>query len=242
MIAFLGNTLRPWILEKLVPWFQKNIPIAIEATKEFFKGLWEFLKTIGTWIVDVLIGVHLTNLFNYLFQDLPTAVAASIQFFTDFWGALGDVNDFILDDLIPTIDDVVAWLGEHIPAAILLAIPGLSLLTTAVGGVTEAVKGLISRIKRLIEWLAKIEIPSILQGFSPSPLEQSLLDIGEAFRQLNTVHMPQFAGNLGALSSSSSIVSNTTNTRAFNLTLQTGQSSGSLVQDFGLMEAVAAGR
>ena len=242
MIAFLGNTVRPWILNKLVPWFEKNIPIAVLIAKDTFKGFMQLLGIVGTWIFDVLIGKYLKALWDFLKVEMPFAIAASILFFVELWLAMIDIKNFIVDDLLPFLGDLIDTIGDFLPGAIVLAIPGLANLLTTFNGIRDAVKFLIDKIKSLIKWLSKIKIPSILHGFSPSPFEVSLRGISEAMQELNTMRLPQFAANLNALQPAGGMVSTTTHGATFNLSLQTGQSSGSVIQEFGLMQAVAAGR
>ena len=118
IVASVWAYLQP-IFAELVAWLKVNVPIAIEATKQFItntlipalQATWAFIQTS---VIPIL-----QEVFAWLKVNVPIAIAATQQFITGtLIPALQNAWAFIDTKVIPIITDVVTWLKTNVPAAI----------------------------------------------------------------------------------------------------------------------------
>lgn len=122
---------------------------------------------------------------------------------TKFAGFAADVLPKVVqwvgDKLIPALIEVGKWLGENVPKAIdtLKAFwetklkPFLEGAREAFDKISGAVKGVIDWIKKVIDKLSSISLPSWLVGGSPSPFENTLRGIADEMKGLSTMSIPK---------------------------------------------------
>jgi TP901 family phage tail tape measure protein len=234
-------TMQP-ILQTLVAWLQENIPIAIQTLTDFWTNtLLPAINAVWAFIQDPLV-----PLFAALWELLSVAGGLAITALQGLWQnvllpALETVWAFIADNVIPIIEDL--WdIITNVLSPILAPIAArFDTVSESIGGITGAIKTVIGWINTLIDKLKNIELPDWLEPGSPTPFELGLRGISDALQEINTLRLPQFSGQVGSLQpagiSAGQQVAGATNNYYLNLT--SGQSAGSVIQDFDLMQAVS---
>ncbi len=106
------------ILQQIVDWLQINIPIAVQATVDFWNNiLLPALAATGAFIMETVVPA-IIELWTWLQTNIPIA----IQTVTDFWNnsflpAMATVGGFITT-FIATLINLNTWLGTNIALAI----------------------------------------------------------------------------------------------------------------------------
>jgi hypothetical protein len=248
-------------------WLEVVLPASMDVAEQELETSKQNIREFAQgWLrgFEIMDGGFLTPLKEWLSVVLPASMEDTIQswenlklvittFITGQLTWLDEKLGFLIENLVEvsgSLDTVYGWLTEvdsfianNLLDTFLNADEALVRLRGFIGGVSGAVEWLIEKIEALIEWLSKIEIPGSLLGQSPSPFETSLRGIGDAIQELNTARLPQLATNLNATQiagvQAGAAATYTTNNY---LTVQSGQSTGSIVYDFNLMQAIAGGR
>ena len=122
-----GKTAAAWatiqpILQQLITWLQTNIPIAIQATADFWTTtLQPALQQVGNYITTTIIPT-LMNIWTWLATNIPAAIDTVSGFWTGtLLPAIRAVNNFTEANLLPLMqamnDFFVAVLGKTIEAS-----------------------------------------------------------------------------------------------------------------------------
>jgi hypothetical protein len=115
----------------------------------------------------------------------------------------------------------------------------------AFSGITGAIDSVISSIKRLIDWLGKIEVPDILSPGSPTPFEIGLRGVDKALKQVSSTIQARFSPALGGMLAApvpqtAGATTNTTYGPTYQMPIYTNQSPAALSQGLALVEALSA--
>lgn len=140
-------------------------------------AVWSFVQQNVIPILASLAGTYLAN------------VQTAAQNLASFWtNTLQPAFSAIADAIRSTLGPAFTWLMNNV----------LGPVAASFGSISSAVSTVIGWINDLIHKLDAIHIPSILEQHSPSPLEQSVLDVGAAFDSASAA-IPPFQRGLSGL-------------------------------------------
>lgn len=139
----------------------------------------------------------------------------------DMVPAITHLAAWIMDTLIPSLRDAWAWfdanivpvlktlgqiLGVILPPIMAAFLAGWKLQIDILmkvknwfDNVVSSIKILIDWIKKAIDWLGRIQIPPVLTQHSPSPMEQTFLDLAEAIRMVGDLALPRMQFETGGM-------------------------------------------
>lgn len=173
--AFIGP-----ILSDLWDWLQVNIPLAIET----LRGWW--VDTLLPAIEDVwrFLSEDMMPIWEALEDLLGTALGIAIDVLAGFWSNI----------LLPALEDVWTWIKEK-------TIPILDDLKGTFSDVSGMIQGVVDWIRKLIDKLQSVKLPSWARRQSPSEIELTFGNTAEALRDINGL-LPTFNTRIGGVSGS----------------------------------------
>lgn len=137
----------------------------------------------------------------------------------DMVPAITRLAGWIMDTLIPSLRDAWTWFDANIVPVLRTIGQILGVILPPIMGafvegwkiqigilqkvkdwfdnVVSSIKILIDWIKNVIDWLGRIQIPPILTQHSPSPMEQTFLDLAEAVRMVGELALPRMQFETG---------------------------------------------
>lgn len=225
---YINNNVIPTV-KSIYNWFITNVPAAVQKVSDFFNStLMPAFSKVSDYINTNLVPIFdkVSNIVMPLFQNetekagklwnnvlLPAFTAVKgfidssvIPVFNTFNSKINDVQlagGNLLNSSLKPLGD---FLNNTFSAALGLVRGDIDKLFNSFNSIISVVSSVLDWIQKLIDKLNAIEIPSILQQHSPSPLEQSILDTGNALRAaagyttdfnrgLSGVHTPTTGGN-----------------------------------------------
>lgn len=176
MIETWENTLKPALMQ-LVEWLQVNVPLAIEALKQFWEEkLLPAIRTVSEFITGTLIPV-ISDLVSNAFESIKMAIETLKTFWEEkLLPAIQTVWAFIQDSLIPLFHAI----SEVIHNIVILAL-------TALQGIWENV--LLPAITKVWEFLQDKVIP-ILEEIVATYIENLKIALGELQELWENVLLP----------------------------------------------------
>lgn len=181
---------------QLVEWFQTNIPIAIKALSDFWTNTlvpalqtaWNFFQTKILPVLRIVVSDGLEVMQNVvrLLGEIWTNILVP---------ALQLAYKWFNDNIKPILVEVGEYLSGPMSEAGSGAAKVFDSISNAVKGVFEWLGKGLSKLHDWIGTLDNFHIPSILEQRSPSELEQSILDVGEAI-QNTTKSVPALSNAL----------------------------------------------
>lgn len=207
----LAAQVLPWIQEELLQfgaWFEENGPLIAEFAIVVSKAF--------TWIVEAAMGAFpiISAILDFFIDELMLWAELIMQIVTgewaDAWETAKELVAVTFGEHLPKIfttffDWILGWFGFSWPEAIEAWAGVWNQFLTIVTAIWEDIKStigkaidwLIEKIKKLIDKIRGAKLHGDLMGESPSPLERSLLGIGDAMRQISAIEMPRLAGAMG---------------------------------------------
>lgn len=171
----IDEDLRP-VLDKIFENLQAASESNIPNAKAQFELLGDALTAIFT-VVDKLIG-PLSDLLGWM-----SDVQVKLQPFLDMLNPITLL--FKQFENLATIFDILSGVSERAGGP-------LNALKNAFDWVSGAIQGAIDTLDTLFANLGKLKIPEILTQHSPSPFEQSFLDLGAAMKGVTESALPDF--------------------------------------------------
>lgn len=220
VVAYVNANVIP-VLKQIFEWLKVNVPIAIAAATDFFNNkLVPAFKATYDFIVNSLIptvakfidgGIKiLTNVVRILSEVwtnvlVPAFRAAYDYVNTNIMPLFQRFGDFLSVTFGPALKTISDFLSDQFSKAFGTAKGAIDPVQLAIDAVSKAIQDALDWIQRMIDKLEAIHIPPILQQESPSPLEQSILDVGTALKSassgtvdfnhnVNNVKMPHTTG------------------------------------------------
>ena len=216
---------------------------------DWIKGKWE---TYSKQIEDVwaFMQNNLFPLFQALGDFMNTAFSLAITALAGLWEnvlqpALQKVWEWINNKLSPVFKSLgdqlegpfgkaVTWLKDNV----------LDPLANTFGNISGAIQEVIGWISGLTGKLQSITLPDWLTPGSPTPFEIGLWGINDALKALSHQGLPQFTGELSGIPSMDvgadlgATLGANNNSRVMNVTINTEQSTNSILTDLLLVEAM----
>jgi hypothetical protein len=198
--AYIQENILP-IIADVVAWLQENLPAAIQTLSDFWnntllpalKDVWAYfsenIMPIIQDVIDIVVTlgeIHLLKLAKFWNETLLPALKDVWKYFNEnILPILKDVRDFIVDEIGPKVQ----WFADKVIA------PLANTLREGLAKAIEYVHGLLDKLlKKLQEYRDALKGVPII-GESPSPLEISLLGIGQAAR-LTTAEIEKLGKSL----------------------------------------------
>jgi len=214
--AFIKNNVIP-ILSDVLTWLKTTIPPAIQSLSDLWtntlqpalKVVWDFINGSVIPIIKTLIEDNIKILqtavrllgeawTNVLQPALASAWAYIDKNIMPILKAVSDAIGTVLQPIIKSISDLIAGAFSSSWGSAKQAIDPIE---GAINAVTGAIKNAITWVQNLIDKLDAIHIPGPLQQRSPSPLEQSLLDVTAAAHGLQDA-LPAVEGMFSTVAAS----------------------------------------
>lgn len=185
------------MLQTLWDWVMTKLPGAITFLQTAWNTLWTALTAFWGWL-NTVWWPFLASMANLLTAVLVMAVTGVKEIFEDLWilvlvpfwdflttklqVAFKALNDFLVDHFGVSLADISKAINE----TFLGALKGLWTFITdkfqsALDGINQRIKDITGFFNTLAAALNSFTLPSWMIGHSPSPLEKSLMGIGEAF-------------------------------------------------------------
>jgi hypothetical protein len=238
--AFWENTLKP-VFEAIGGFLGVVIPAAIEFVKNAWENVllpalqavWSFISTNIIPILDALVNLWLTIL------------KKEVEILAAFWEnvllpALKKVGSWLTDEVVPAFQMLWTWISEKVgPIFLWLLNTVIGPLIDGLSGVGDAVEGVIGFITGLTEAIGGIEVPKIFQPGSPTLFEMGIRGISEAMKEMNRTVLPEFSTNVRTLGSTAAVGGGGESVDNFNLTVNSNSPVEPVIQDFGVMKAMA---
>jgi hypothetical protein len=168
---------------QLVTWLQTNIPMALAALSTYWTTvLLPALQTVWLWVQT-----YLFPLFSAIGTLLGTVIGLAVKVLAGLWvnvlwPALKKVIDWVENKLMPVLEPVGAFFKD--------------VFVKALEAVKKIIEGVTQAIRRLIDALNDVELPSALTPGSPTPFEMGLRGIHKALTDINRLSLPKFASGL----------------------------------------------
>jgi hypothetical protein len=220
------------IFQRIVVWFQANLPIAIN----FLTNLWKAVLLPAIQIVWNFVQTSLLPLLESLANFLGAVLGLAITVLTGLWQnvllpALTTIANWIGEHVIPGFHDLVDALSGPLSGAITAAQPLLQGIQTIFDDIGKAIGTVIGWIDTLTGALTSIKLPSWLMPGSATPFEIGLTGIAKALGVVNA-QMSTFNNN-----SQTSSVFAPNYYNSYSLAVQQVGSSMDLVGAFNSMRA-----
>jgi TP901 family phage tail tape measure protein len=251
LTAFWEETALP-ILTVLWQWLQTNVPLAIQ----FLTDTWNLVLLPALQAVWSFISEYIVPLLSALASVWLAIVEVEVKVLAGLWEnvllpALRSVWSFIQNNVIPILSSLAnALTGVAGPAVDFLR-DKVKSLADSFGSVKDAIKKAIKWLQDLADKIRSVDLPDWITGHSPPPLAFWFQDVADAVRQLSAVELPRLSASLDlsalpvrtaapvtpALAAAGAMDTATTN-NYFEMTVNTAATSGTVVQDFGIMRSL----
>lgn len=172
------------VLQQLITWLQTNIPIAIQATADFWTTtLQPALQATGDFIMTTVVPA-LSQIWTWLQTNLPVA----IQFLSDVWTnvlqpALSTFGDYLMNTMIPNFMLVAEWVGTNlISDAQSMAKTWNDTLLPAITGIWEFINTSLLPLFRSIGNFLSAVLNKAIQasaGLWQNVLSPALVEVGD---------------------------------------------------------------
>jgi len=171
------------IFMQLVNWLQTNIPLALQALSTYWTmTLLPALQTVWLWIQT-----YLFPLFSAIATLIGTALTLAVKTLAGLW----------INVLWPAFKKVIDWMETKLwPVLEPIAIFFRDVFAKALKDVQKIIEGVTAAIRKLIDALNSIDLPSDLTPGSPTPFEMGLRGIHKALTDINRLSLPKFASGL----------------------------------------------
>ena len=183
------------------------------------------------------------NTFASSMNAILSIVGSDLATFSATWaGVLGLVQTligaFVAMALAKVNEFIGTWQGIFsLAASIVEAFEGRvsAAWNGVIGAITGAVNAAKGVIQSFVDAIASVKLPWWLTPGSPTPLETGLWGITDALQAV-TNSLPSSVGGVGQ---SMSTVNNMTNSPQFNLSVNTQETSQSVIGNFAVMQSLA---
>lgn len=188
--------------ESLQDWLAEKVPIAMETLSDFWEQtLLPAFEDMKNWLADKIPGA-LETLRGFWEDTLLPALKAVWDFIENSIVPLFKVLAELVGVTLTLSLEALTGLWENVLLPVLRddVVPALGTFQEVLDSISSAIETVIGWVKKLIEKIKKIKLPSFMVRGSRTPFELSLLGIADAMRQLSTVELPKLqleTGNLG---------------------------------------------
>lgn len=209
-------------LPPIVNFIQKNfVPILIVLAAAFL--VW----AVNAGIAAVSTIAALSPIILVI-MAIAAVVALLVAAWMNDWGGIRTfMTDLWENKLKPIFTAVKTWFEVNIPKAIQALVnfwnntlkPVFNAIKGAFDGIGNAIKGVIDWVKRLIDKLSNISLPSWLTPGSPTPFEIGLRGISSAMKEASLHVLPTYTAqlNMAGVTNPTAGKSNTGNTDIIRL-------------------------
>lgn len=208
------TALNNFINNDLVPTIQEKWQGATEALHGAIEDLQEFLSG--------LFSAALTNLRNYIENQIVPKLSDWYDVAVDVLDdALTPLRNYIEDTLLDTLGTLGDFLGIDLLGAF-TTIKNFIVenFNKAIDSLSQSIQGLIDKVITLLNLLPGVDIPKPWEQNSPSPFEQSIMDVSSALDDLSDRAIPNYIRASSAIAAPQAQASNTT-TNTINMGGQT---------------------
>lgn len=183
----------------------------------------------GMVVVKNSVAVGMTNIKTAVATGMNGVITA---FRTGFSRATGVVRGAV-NDIKGAVNTGMSAVKGYISSAGTV-VRGLgNAFSNTAGVISRAVDRIVAAARRAAEALANIKTPAAMTGASPSPFENTLVNVGNLMREMSRQTIPEFNAALGGAGPSQS------NSYYYTLNVHSNASTEPIAADFMVLEALA---
>jgi TP901 family phage tail tape measure protein len=254
-----------FIQNTLIPILVALVEVGIEIVKkaiEILAAIWENVLLPAIETVWFFISTVLIPIFEAVAEVVSAVVQKALEILAGIWEnvllpAIEAVWEFVKEKILPILEELAVKIYDRIEPALTFISGIFDKAKTAIGGMKDAVKGLIDWLGDLADRISNIKLPDWMTPGSPTPFEIGVRGMSSAISELSARRLPDLNAQLQALSTPMNIQSATglafggqpvnfpqtaqpSNVhQEFTLNLHTSADVSTVIEDFELMKSIA---